>query len=237
VLAVVLVLGGWAIYEGGGWQQANFLEQRLLNVDTEIVPEVVRELGPYRRWINPMLYYDLENTDSDKIMLHASLALLPADAGQADYLRGRLLTARGPGEVKAIRALLHEHAPDSLVRFWPELQDDRGEKTRRLRAACALARFAPDDPRWAEVGDEVVRCLAGENILLLREWAELLEPVRAQLVPHGARRLAAADAGSFAAYLAMLRAYPEDAAAALSAQLDRSLPATAQQEDKEALAR
>jgi formylglycine-generating enzyme required for sulfatase activity len=35
----------------------------------------------------------------------------------------------------------------------------------------------------------------------------------------------------------MLRAYPEDAAAALSAQLDRSLPATAKQEDKEALFR
>jgi hypothetical protein len=33
-----------------------------------------------------------------------------------------------------------------------------------------------DDPRWVQVADEVVRCLAGENILLLREWAELLEP-------------------------------------------------------------
>src|SRR5262249_12457665 len=94
-----------------------------------------------------------------------------------------------------------------------------------------------DDSRWVQVADEVVRCLTGENLLRLREWAALLEPVRAQLVPHGARRLAEADAGGFADYLALLRAYPEDAAAALSAQLHRSLPATAQPEDKEALAR
>jgi hypothetical protein len=106
-----------------------------------------------------------------------------------------------------------------------------------LCAAGALALSDADDPRWVGVADEVVRCLAGENILLLREWAALLEPVRARLVPHAARRLAEADAGGFAAYLAMLRAYPEDAAAALSAQLERSLPATAKQEDKEALAR
>src|SRR5205823_11073172 len=106
-------------------------------------------------------------------------------------------------------ALLHEYAPDSAARFWLVFQGARGG--RRLRAACALALSDGDDPRWAEVGDEVVRCLAGENLHLLREWAELLEPVRAHLIRHQVRRLVEADAGGFAACLARLRACPEDA--------------------------
>src|SRR5262249_16008417 len=72
---------------------------------------------------------------------------------------------------------------------------------------------------------------------LFRDWAELLEPVRAHLVPHQAQRLSEADATGFAAYLAMLRAYPNDGHAPLIGILDRTLPAGAKQEDKEALAR
>jgi hypothetical protein len=82
-----------------------------------------------------------------------------------------------------------------------------------------------------------VRCLAGENVLLLRDWAELLEPVRMELVPHQVRYLLEADAGNSATFLAMLRAYPEDASVALHGQLERTVPATASLEEKQALAR
>ena len=104
-----------------------------------------------------------------------------------------------------------------------------------MRAACALAGFAGGDPRWAKVGDEVVRCLAGENVLLLRDWSELLEPVRGHLVPHQVRRLGEPDAWNFASFLAMLRAYPEDAVVALQRQLERTAAANAGTEGKQAL--
>jgi formylglycine-generating enzyme required for sulfatase activity len=100
-----------------------------------------------------------------------------------------------------------------------------------------LAQFAADDSQWAKAGDEVVRCLAGEDLLRLRDWAELLEPVRGHLVPHQVRRLTEADAGSFAAFLAMLRAYPEGAVVALQRQLERAVPPTAKAEDRQVLAR
>jgi formylglycine-generating enzyme required for sulfatase activity len=123
-----------------------------------------------------------------------------------------------------------------MARFWPVLQDGSERGSRRLRAACALALSDAGDPRWAQLSDEIVRCLAAENILLLRDWADLLEPVKAHLVPHQVRRLVEADAGNFGAFLAMLRAYPEDAPAALHTQLQRTVPPTANREEKQLLA-
>jgi formylglycine-generating enzyme required for sulfatase activity len=238
---VALLLLGFVSF--AGWWKFGSLEARarlgnLLTAKTADVPEIIRGLKPYKHWAVPLLRERAAEADLDEgKRQRVALALLPVEAGQADYLCDALLKAGGPEEVRAIRELLQEHAPDSFVRFWLVLTDDKAERSRRLCAAGALALSDAGDPRWVQVADDLVRCLAGENILLLREWAELLEPVRAQLVPHAARRLAEADAGGSAAYVALLRAYPEDAAAALSAQLDRSLLATAKQEDKEALAR
>ncbi|HKI37906.1 MAG TPA: protein kinase [Gemmataceae bacterium] len=238
LLALVLALlafGGWWTF---GALRARALLDTLLAAKTADVPEVVHDLKPYRRWADPLLRDKwTEEGLGDGKRLHVALALLPVDPGQADYLCDRLLAAGGPDEVKVMCESLHKHAPDSAARFWPVLQGEAEGRPRRLRAACILALSDGDDPRWAGVGDAVVRCLAAENILLLRDWAELLDPVRAHLIPHQVRRLVEADAGGFAAFLAMLRAYPEDAPAALHAQLERSLPAGASQEEREALAR
>jgi serine/threonine protein kinase/formylglycine-generating enzyme required for sulfatase activity len=230
----LLACGGWWTR---GTVQAHILVDRLLTAHTARVPELVRDLGPYRRWADLLLRDQAAQPGLDEgKRLHLALALLPVDAGQADYLGERLLTAGGPEEVKVVRDLLHEQAADTAARFWPVLEDDGQARSRRLRAACTLALAAGDDPRWVRVGDAVVRCLAGEDLLLLRDWAELLEPVRSHLVPHQVRRLGEADAGNSAAFLAMLRAYPEDAALALHGQLERTLPETAKAEDKQALA-
>jgi formylglycine-generating enzyme required for sulfatase activity len=217
-LLVVIALGAWWAREE---LRARSLVETLLTANTDRVPELIHDLGPYRPWVDPLLRAKAAEEGLDEgRRLHVSLALLPVDASQAEYLGNRLLAARGPEEVKVVRELLEAHAPDSATKFWPVLEDDAQERSRRLRAACALARFAGGDPRWAKVGNEVVRCLAGENVLLLRDWSELLEPVRGHLVPHQVRRLGEPDAWNFAAFLAMLRAYPEDAVVALQRQLD-----------------
>jgi formylglycine-generating enzyme required for sulfatase activity len=229
----LFAFGGWWTW---GELQARAKVDTLLAARTADVPELVCELGPYRRWADPLLRWTFREDLDDGKRLHVALALLPVDAGQADYLCQRLLDARSPEEVKVIRELLQAHAPEAAPEFWPVLEDNLWERAQRLRAACALARFAADDPRWGKVGDEVVRCLAGENILLLRDWSELLKPVRAHLVRHQVRHLVEADAGSFAAFLAMLRAYPEDAVVALQRQLERTAPPTAKVEEKQALA-
>jgi serine/threonine protein kinase/formylglycine-generating enzyme required for sulfatase activity len=237
VLGLLLVIAVGAWWARGGLR-ARSLVETLLTANTDRVPELIHDLGPYRRWADPLLRVKAAQQGLDEgPRLHVSLALLPVDASQAEYLGNRLLAARGPEEVKVVRELLQAHAPDPATKFWAVLEDDGQERSRRLRAACALARFAGGDPRWAKVGDEVVRCLAGENVLLLRDWSELLEPVRGHLVPHQVRRLGEPDAWNFAAFLAMLRAHPEDAVVALQRQLERPAAANAGTEGQQALAR
>jgi formylglycine-generating enzyme required for sulfatase activity len=52
-----------------------------------------------------------------------------------------------------------------------------------LRAACALAAYAPEDGRWEKVGGDVAEHLAAENALAVGKWAEALRPVRRSLLP------------------------------------------------------
>jgi formylglycine-generating enzyme required for sulfatase activity len=233
VTALATALAGWWV---GGYSRALARVENLLTAQPAAVPELLKSLEPYRRWANPLLREHVSEAERDEgKRLRATLALLPVDASQADYLSERLLTAAGPDEVSLIRALLYAHAPGSNQCFWPVVQDQAAAKPRRLRAACAVALFHADDPRWAGVGEEVVRSLAGEDVLLLRDWAALLEPVRAHLVPHLLRRLVEADAATFGRFLVLLRAYRDDSIAALQAQLDRTPPATARLEEKHRL--
>src|SRR5262249_13272071 len=209
----LLALGGWWTH---GAMRARALVDTLVAAKTADVPELIHDLGPYRRWADRLLREKAaqEGLDEDK-RLHVALALLPVDAGQADCRCDRLLTARGPKEVKAIRAVLHEQARDSATRFWPVLQSEGEGNARRLRAACALALFDADDVRWTKVGDAVARSLAGESVALLAEWACLLQPVRGHLAQPLVRRPVEAGGGGFQAFLAVLSAYPEEAVAAL----------------------
>ena len=56
-----------------------------MRASTEDVPAVVKDMGPYRRWLDGPLhqaYAEAEATGDARKQLHASLALLPVDAGQ-----------------------------------------------------------------------------------------------------------------------------------------------------------
>jgi formylglycine-generating enzyme required for sulfatase activity len=237
-LALVAFCGWWWF----GALRASALVDKLLTANTAAVPEVVHDLHPYRFWADPQLrkMASQQDLDDDK-RLRIDLALLPVDPDhQSDRVCDHLLNAHGPEEVQVIRRLLDAHARDSAVRsFWPVLQNEDESKSRRLRAACALALFAKDDPRWSTIdprgstlGDEVVLCLAGESLLLLKEWTELLKPVRRHLVRHQVEHLFQASAGSFAVFLTMLQADPEDALAPLHEQLNLS-PSTDEPDKRE----
>ena len=111
VVAVLLALLGWGGYEGHGTLKAHALRDSLLAANTNEVPAIVQDMAPYRRWLDPLLHeaYAQAKKDSDRPkQLHASLALLPVDATQVEYLYGRLLDAE-PNEVPVIRDALTPH--------------------------------------------------------------------------------------------------------------------------------
>src|SRR5262249_53557001 len=153
------------VYEGHGRVQAHALRGRLLDASTAEVPGIVRDMSPYRRWLDPLLrdaYVEAEKDNDRRRQLHASLALLPADATQVDYLYERLLDA-APREVPVLCDALTPHKDELLDRLWAVVgKPVKGKEPQRLRAAAALAKYDPQGRRWDEAGALVVEDLVQE---------------------------------------------------------------------------
>jgi hypothetical protein len=163
--------------------QAAGLVQRLLDADTPQVPEIVGAMRDYRRWIDPSLRSEWEKgSDGSRQKLHASLALLPVDATQVDYLFNRLLTAT-PTQLPILRAALQAHRSTLAPKLWAVLESAKPDDARLLPAAGALASYDPDEARWEAVSGKVARAVVSVNAIFLGPRIEALRPVRDQLTP------------------------------------------------------
>ena len=124
---------------------------------------------------------ELEKSWADsRQRLHASLALLPVDASQVDYLFERLKKAT-PGEIPVLRDGLNAQRSKLTPKLWTILESAKPDDDALLPVAGALAKFAPDDGRWEAVAGKVAQQLVSVNSLLLRPWIEALRPVRGKL--------------------------------------------------------
>jgi formylglycine-generating enzyme required for sulfatase activity len=104
------------------------------------------------------------------------------DAGQVDYLYGRLLDAE-PQEVAVVRDALLPYQDVLVEVLWAVVErPDLGHEGRRLRAACALASYAPDDSRWEQSAAPVAEQLFAVNAVFLGPWLEVLRPVWGRLL-------------------------------------------------------
>ena len=160
------------------------LAQRVLDAETAQVPGVVGEMSEYRRWVDPLLREEYKKAaDKSRQKLHTSLALLPVDATQVDYLHGRLLDA-APNEVPVIRDALAPHKDKLLGKLWAVVEEPaKGKEAQRLRAASALAKYDPESDKWAKAGGLVVNDLVLENPVFLGQWSEAFRPVKNRLLP------------------------------------------------------
>jgi formylglycine-generating enzyme required for sulfatase activity len=125
------------------------LVELILTVDTPHVAAYIAELTKHRQLSDPMLreFYDEAPPKSPR-KLHASLALLPVDPGQVDYLHGRLLDA-DLQELPVIVGALAAHKDRLKDRLWAVVEKPaKGKESQRLRAAAALARYEPDSKKW-----------------------------------------------------------------------------------------
>ena len=95
---VVLVFVGLDIRrgvdEGNQRTVADGLVDEVVRVKIAQVPEIVKSIGEYRRWVDPALRQVVgRSSERSSERLHASLALLPVDEGPVAYLHKRLLEA------------------------------------------------------------------------------------------------------------------------------------------------
>ncbi len=186
VIALLLTLIGWAGYETHGTLRAHLLRDRLLDASTTEVPAIVKDMAPYRRWLDRLLREanpEAESKPDARKQLHISLALLPVDAGQIDYLQERLLGA-APHEVPVLRDALAPYQDELAERLWSVVeQPAKGKEGQRLRAAAALALYDPDSPRWEKVRDQVADDLVAVPSVHVAAWRDSLNPVRQNLLP------------------------------------------------------
>ena len=184
-VALLIVLIGLGSWEGFGRLKAQTLRDRLLEASTPDVPGIVKEMAPYRWWLDPLLhdaYAQAEKENDLRKQLHASLALLPEDSGQVEYMYGRLLKGE-PQEVIVIREALFDHKQDLTERLWTLLENSQNAQDQRFRAACALAAFAPDDFRWEKVRPDVAATLVIQKAFVIAQWTHALKGVRKWLIP------------------------------------------------------
>jgi serine/threonine protein kinase/formylglycine-generating enzyme required for sulfatase activity len=188
VVALLLGLLAWGGYEGHGRLQAYGLRGRLLDANTNEVPSIVADMAPYRRWLNPLLHDAPVQAEKDaRKRLNVSLALLPVDATQVEYLYGRLLDVE-PHEVPVIRDALSGYRDLLVERLWKVLGNTQDDPGHRLRAACILANFDPrgdaQGERWQNASQFVTRQMLAAVQKNPSHYAPLLEflrPVRQRL--------------------------------------------------------
>jgi formylglycine-generating enzyme required for sulfatase activity len=191
LLSVIGLMIRGRVVEQNRATHAAGLVQRLLDADPAQVPAIIAEMDDYRTWADPLLRQEYEQAaPNSRQKLYAALALLPVDAGQRDYLFDRLLSAT-PQQVPVIVQALKPHGLALEDGLWRVAEKPAGDlqplrilvgEAERLRAACALAAFDPDSPRWQGIAAAVVEQLVAENPVHLGQWLVSLRPVKGRLL-------------------------------------------------------
>jgi len=190
LLAAVVVLGAMFIGlqikghvdERRNAVHAEGLVSRLLDAEIGLVPGIIDALDGYRKWTDPELRTVADSTAaSSKDRLRASLALLPVDDGQLDYLFQRLLTA-DPDELLVLRKQLEPWCSRLVERLWQVITNSNTDSNQKFRIACILAAYDPDNAGWKDIAGDTAHHLIKENVLLLNHWTEALRPARHHLL-------------------------------------------------------
>jgi formylglycine-generating enzyme required for sulfatase activity len=179
----LLLLIVWSAREFHGRLQARTLVRDLLSPNTAYgdIAAAVDALSPYRRWAHPRLIATADQARDADARLRSNLALLSVDASRVDYLCEQML--RGPEEAfVAIRGMLADcGAAAGLIPKLRKVTANRQvSEAERLRAACALASYAPGDPNWGQLASQVADQLVLSR-LFPETWIKALEPMHGAL--------------------------------------------------------
>ena len=182
---VTLVLLGLDIrrrvVEANREEVATGLVDQVVRANIAQVPNIVRSMGGYRRWVDPALRRVVgRSSERSSERLHASLALLPVDDGQVEYLFQRLQDATA-NEAPVLRDALKPHQTGLTPKLWSVLDSAKPGDPSLLPAASSLALYNPQSPRWNEVAAMVAQGLVTTNPVYLRTWLDALRPVRTSL--------------------------------------------------------
>jgi serine/threonine protein kinase len=178
-LASAILFGAWEI---NGHFQARSIVKRLAAADIAEVPGIVQETDGYRRWADPLLRdEDAQVAPGSNKKLHLALALLPKDPSRVDELLDALLSV-SPGQFPIVRDALVPYRNSIVEPLWSVASDAKRSRREQFQAACALATYTPDDPRWGQINKGVAGYLVTLEASALVAWRDTLFPARRQFV-------------------------------------------------------
>ena len=184
-LVVILIAGVLlAVREmRGSTHAAGLVRTITAAAPAELVEVIEQDLPSYRRWADPLLRRIVASEpEASPRRLRASLALLPVDRGQVNFLSQWLLCC-GVAEFPAIRNGLKPHAAELQAKLWATLRDPSATELARFNAGMTLAAHAPGDQQWT---DQYLQFLAGRLVASnpddQRELRTYLEPIKPRLL-------------------------------------------------------
>jgi formylglycine-generating enzyme required for sulfatase activity len=266
-LVLLLLLVGWGTWETLGRVRAGRLVDKLSAAAAEDVPNILQDLGPYRRWANSYLRnMAAEARAGSKEELRARLALVEGDPTQVESLSRMLLEAEPQETLLIVQALL-PHGDELKDSFWKAIDETTSSKA-RFRLACGLAEFDPQDARWSKLAPAVAGQMVTENSLHLHLWIKAFAGVRRALAePLGkifrdpekpaersvasnllaeyvadqpevlAGLLMDADAGQYRELFPLLQVHKDQVVGIFQQELEKGAPAVEQVNERDALAR
>jgi serine/threonine protein kinase/formylglycine-generating enzyme required for sulfatase activity len=174
ILACIL---GWGGFETYGSLRAAGLVRSLRSASIAEVPGIVDELGGYRRWADRDLRFALRDApDRSDLKLRLSLALLPVDQGQVDYLYRRLLAAPAQ-DLSVLRKALQPHGASLVPRLWEALRVAGPKSETVLPAASTLALYDRHGAGWRDSVGKVADALVAVNPANANTWVQALQPI------------------------------------------------------------
>ena len=212
--AIVVFLATWVAIEANGRLRAAGFVRSLATAETADVPQLVHDISPLRRWIDPQLHQKYSN-GSDKERLHAAMALLPVDDSPLSYLVEQLVIADADS-VDPIRETIDSYGDrDAATRaLWKTLEEPNGLPARRFRTAIGLAQLGShSDQKWQSVSGEVFETWVDDVVANPRNfdrWLQMLRPIHEVMEQPALDAFVAKDQGAqtrfiVAAILAGLR--------------------------------
>lgn len=189
VVAVVaaLAMGGLAIrnllHQRTNEVRAQEMVASLISAEINRVPEIVSGLAELRRWANPLLEAEFAGAADGSLMkLRSSLALLPVDQGQIDYL-GEQFPVCSLDQFPVMRESLTPYKDLLTENLWQRTLDQRQDPRMRFQASVALAEYAADDKRWGQIAGFVTEHLTGSvTSAFSSRWTDYLQSAKKSLI-------------------------------------------------------
>jgi hypothetical protein len=181
-LALAHLLHDYQLQNAKRKAQADGLIVALKAAEVGEVDGLIERLAPVRPLVRDRLRSMAHpgSAEAGNARRNAALALLTDEPAQADFLVDRILgNDVHPHEISVIRRALRIHGPSIRLepRLWQLVEAREHSSSPNLGAAGALGFFAPQDPRWADLGPPIAAELVSKSPLLMGDWREAFQPV------------------------------------------------------------